>query len=184
MKIAEAVLLSCLTPAGMPHYDLPAISYGSFSGYDLYWRPFPAPVIHHQKRRRIDLQHQELVFVGCERFHCVSISLDENGIPVEGYVNINEKPLLRRDALAGWSWRDLFLDIKLSRGRIGREQFWTPCLLDWAEFERAQAMNEMTEEQVVVALTEVERLLEKIELSVFPFAKVKVPYLGFAPPQR
>jgi predicted RNA-binding protein associated with RNAse of E/G family len=175
-------LLSCLTPTGRRHYDLPALPFGEAADYSVFWRPLPAPVIHHQMGKQFELPQAEFVFVALKDCHCVSLSVDERGFPNEGYVNINETPLLRRDGWLGWSWRDLFLDVKLSRGRAGWPPRWTPIVLDWEEYEAAAATQLLTKRQRVLAVAETARVLERVRQGVFPFHRLDLPFLGLAVP--
>jgi len=102
--------------------------------------------------------------------HCISISVDGEGFPIEAYVNINMPPRVQVD---GWSWADLELDWKL---RIDWTRRWAFLLLDYREFQKAV----LTPQQRELAQSEISAVLQRVVGGDYPFERVPVPYFGIA----
>jgi predicted RNA-binding protein associated with RNAse of E/G family len=102
------------------------------------------------------------------------ISLDQRGLPIDGYVNINLCP---RRVTDGWCWKDLKLDIKLVINYSGE---WSPILLDVTEFDSASL--DFDDRQL--ALNEVDGILRQIASGEFPFSTRIDPWFGFKPLSR
>jgi hypothetical protein len=165
------VILSCRTADGHPRYDLPAFPAGWHAPYHLFWRPHPALVIHHGKNARFALPEREFVLVGAGAHHCISLSVDDSGLPTSAYVNINLEP---ERTETGWAWRDLELDWKL---RVDHRSCWTAILLDLDEFESAGLSRDRQE----LAIAEALRVLDLVGDQAFPFDLPLRPYLGLDP---
>lgn len=163
-------LLHCLTSDGRPRYDLPAKWVKEYGHYDIFWRPAPATVVHHIKRRNIVLGESELVLVGIDKYHCLSVSVDCRGHATGIYANINLVPTRTAD---GWCWRDLELDVKLVAGHDGA---WLPVVVDVTEFDRAPLSDELRR----IASAEVGRILQQVTNKVFPFGHVDAHSLGLS----
>lgn len=152
-------MLRCLHVNGGIRYELPARLIGERGRYILYHRPCPE-VIHHTKKKTFVLPYPEMVFVGDSgTHHCVSVALDAYHRAVNMYVNINLPPEPHQ---TGHEWRDLELDIKLTRGADGD---WKPIVVDVEEFEQADLPPELRQ----IALQEVDTLLQTIREEQFPF---------------
>jgi Protein of unknown function (DUF402) len=165
------VTLSCLSLGGTRRYDLPARPAGRTLGYELFWRPSPAMVIHHLKRVSFFLPHPEIFLISVEAGHCISIAIDADGIPDHAYVNIN---LPARQTKQGWSWEDLEVDVKVVRDYRGR---WMPIVVDLAAFDEA----EFSQKTRWYAIHELEAILGRIASGAFPFAVSRATGIGFDP---
>ena len=128
--LGTPVLLSCRSVDGSPRYDLPGTWLERRAGFEVFWRPAPALVIHHQKQETI-ARGAEFVLIAPDRPYVISISMDDGGLPVEAYININLPPERTEQ---GWSWRDLELDLRALRQYTGR---WSTYVLDIEEFQAA-----------------------------------------------
>jgi predicted RNA-binding protein associated with RNAse of E/G family len=170
-KSSGKVLLRCLDVEGRPRYDLPALRVGACEGYDVFWRSAPAPVIHHIRGETFYLRDSELVLVARAYQHCLSIALDEKGIPASIYANIN---LVAVEDAQGWSWRDLELDIKF---RLDFDDCWRAILLDVQEFDNSC----LNSEQRDIAKGEIASVIVRAESGLFPFSRKLPPWLGFDP---
>jgi predicted RNA-binding protein associated with RNAse of E/G family len=165
----DLALLQCCHPGGAPRYDLPASPVGAHLGYDIFWRPAPAPLFHHRRGSIIRLPESEFLLVGLQRCHCISLSVDACGMPTGCYVNIN---LVPKPTPQGWSWEDLELDVKVARDYTGA---WAGFVLDHDEYEAAHLPVELRS----AAEREVVEVLEGIRIGLFPFTE-PTPWLGLA----
>ena len=112
------------------------------------------------------------MLVGISLHHCISLSVDDEGLPLGAYVNINLPP---QPLANGWSWDDLELDWKLV---VDYRRCWVPLLLDLPDFMAAS----LTPSQREIALIETSSVLRRVNQRVFPFDCVQTPYLGLELP--
>ncbi|MCA9508869.1 MAG: DUF402 domain-containing protein, partial [Myxococcales bacterium] len=157
-NISELQILSCKSIDGKKKYDLPAYLVGDRENYVIYARPDPI-IIHHKKNKKFSLAHSELVLVGKNEYHVVSVAIDKSYNPVEMYININ---LIPEKNPIGYQWVDLELDIKLM---LNHDRKFVPVLLDVDEYEE----NISDEEHKQVCEAEITKTMENIFSEMFPF---------------
>lgn len=165
--IAETeIQLHCLDSNGIAKYSLPARHVGRRAGYEMFWRPLPCIVVHHAKRKTVQLASAEFVAVAIRRYHCISISVDGHCKPIGAYVNINH-PAQRTDD--GWCWRDLELDILMQPGIDDR---WVACVVDLDEYRQ----RPLAETVRMRAEREIFRVIAQMKAGEFPFVDLSAYY--------
>ncbi len=153
-------ILCCLSIDGSKRYELPAYSVGIYDDYAIYVRPEPY-VVHYLKNQTFLMSHPELVLVNMHGHHVIAVSINKEKIPENMYININ---LVPKRYIDGFYWKDLELDIKVSRSFDGQL---SPFVVDFDEYKEKIESPELCE----IVTREATRLVEDIINKKFPFAQ-------------
>jgi predicted RNA-binding protein associated with RNAse of E/G family len=147
------------SPDGSWRYELEGRYLDALPTHDLIWRESPARGYHHTKKLPFQLDSHELVLIPKSGAHVVAMTFSNQGVPQEGYININLQP---ERSQTGFNWKDLELDIKLVRGNSNR---WESMLLDLKEYE----VSNLSSQHRQVCEDEIGRIYDQMERGIFPF---------------